>query len=131
MAVDRKQLKRDYKNSKRPVGVYCVRNLTSGRTWVASSVDLPASLNREKATLRLGGHRLRDLQRDWNEAGEAGFAFEVLDELTQPDVPGYSPAHDLAVLLQLWLERLQPFGERGYNPAPKGTSGLTPGRPLT
>jgi hypothetical protein len=52
--------------------------------------------------------------------GANAFTFEVLDTLTAPpDQPGYDPADDLRVLEALWLERLQPFGERGYMVEPK------------
>jgi hypothetical protein len=117
-AMNRKELIRAYKETRRPMGVYRVRNIHDGRSLVGRSVDLPASLNRERAQLRMGGHRNTALQRDWNALGPDAFAFEVLDTLTPPvDQPGYDPADDLRVLEALWLERLEPFGERGYTPA--------------
>ncbi len=100
------------------MGVYRVRNTQTDRSLVARSVDLPASLNRERAQLRFGGHPNAALQRDWHAFGPDAFAFEVLDTLTPPDDrPDYDPADDLRVLEALWLERLAPFGERGYVPA--------------
>ena len=36
------------------------------------------------------------------------------------DRPGYNPADDLKALEALWLEKLMPFEERGYNARPKG-----------
>ena len=114
----KRELVRAYKESRRPMGVYCVRNLATGRALVGRAVDLPAVLNRERAALRVGAHANRELQRDWNALGPDAFAFEVLDTLAAPeDDAGYDPAEDLKVLEALWLERLQPFGERGYLPA--------------
>jgi hypothetical protein len=116
----KRELIRAYKESRRPMGVFQVRNTTDGRALVAASADLPAALNHHRAALRFGSHRNRELQRDWNALGPDAFAFEVLDTLTAPeDAPTYDPADDLAVLEALWLERLQPFGERGYHPPPR------------
>ena len=97
------------------MGVYRVVNTRDGRSLVGRSVDLPAILNRERAALRFGAHHNAALQRDWNALGPDAFAFEVLDTLTPPaDDPGYDPDVDLRVLETLWLERLEPYGERGY-----------------
>ena len=113
--MDRKALVRSYKETRRPMGVYRVRNVRDGRSLVRASVDLPASLNRERTQLRFGGHRNADLQRDWNALGPDAFAFEVLDTLTAPDdQPSYDAADDLAVLEALWRERLVSAGERDY-----------------
>jgi hypothetical protein len=117
--VDRKALIREYKETSRPMGVYQVRNTVHGKVLVGTSVDLPSILNRHRAALRLGGHTNRGLQKDWNELGPEAFEFEVLDTLTPSDRPGYKPADDLRELEELWLEKLSPFDERGYNTRPK------------
>lgn len=117
--MDRRKLKREYKESRRPMGVFRVRNTTNDKSLVGSSIDLPAMLNRQRAQLGMGMHPNRALQTDWNELGSEAFAFEVLDTLTAPDNPGYDPSDDLRALEQLWLDRLSPFGEQGYNSTPK------------
>jgi len=102
------------------MGVYRVHNTVNGRSLVGTSRDLPSILNRERAELKLGGHRNKQMQADWNEMGASAFMFEVLDTLSVPaDQPNYDPAHDLRVLEALWLERLKPFGEHGYMREPK------------
>ena len=50
--MDRKTLIREYKESRRPMGVYRVLNTTNGRALVGVSVDLPSMLNRQRAQLR-------------------------------------------------------------------------------
>ena len=115
----RAELRRSYKETPRPMGVYCVRNVRDGRALVARSVDLPASLNRERAALRFGGHPNAALQRDWNALGPDAFVFEVLDTLAAPEGrPDYDPADDLRVLEALWVERLAASDQRGYLPRP-------------
>ena len=67
------------------MGVYQVRNLTSGKVLIGSSTDVPAMLNRQQAQLRLGVHPNRQLQVDWQSLGPDAFAFEILDTLAPPD----------------------------------------------
>ena len=119
MSEHTKALKREYKQARRPMGVYRVRNTVHNRSFVGSTIDLPAMLNRQRAQLSMGAHANRALQKDWAELGPEAFEFEVLDELTPPDRPDYDPTADLRVLEGLWLDRLSQCEERGYNKTPK------------
>jgi hypothetical protein len=121
--MDRKAAIRSYKETPRPMGVWRIRNLRSDKCLIGTSVDLPAMLNRTRAQLRFGGHPNKELQADWNALGDAAFAFEVLDELAVPQnapeaPPPPDPSEELKVLEALWLERLTPWGERGYHAIP-------------
>jgi hypothetical protein len=51
-----------------------------------------------------------------NEFGEENFAFEILAEVEPTDDPNFNLSDELTLLEQIWLEELQPFDERGYNP---------------
>lgn len=111
----KKELKRAYQQGHPPLGVYQIRCLANEKIFVGSSLNLSGILNREKFALQQGGHKNRALQADWNTFGTAGFAFEILDELTPRPDPAYDYREDLTVLEDVWLEQLQPYGERGYN----------------
>ena len=117
--MDKRALKREYKEAAVAAGVYRVWNKQRDRSLVGSNVNVNAILNRHRAELRMGAHRNRELQGEWNEIGEDGFVFEVLDTLPASDEPGYDVKGELRVLEELWLERLLPYGERGYNIPPK------------
>lgn len=119
--MDKKALIREYKQNRRPMGAYRVHNTVKDKSLVGVSTDLPSILNRQRAQLKLGAHRNRALQQDWNALGPDAFAFEVLDEIKPPDEPDYDPTDDLRVLEELWLEKLEPFDDRGYNARPKRT----------
>jgi hypothetical protein len=112
--ADQKQLIRDYKTTPRPMGVYRVRNVPMRKSLVASSADLASMLNRLRFQLQNGPHKDSALQRDWNELGPTGFAFEVLDYLQPKDEPTYDPREDLSVLKELWTEKLVASGETVY-----------------
>ncbi len=116
MAKDRKTLIREYKETPRTMGVGRIRNTTTDATLIVAGRDLPSLLNRHRAQLRLGAHRNRRLQKDWNRIGPDGFAFEVLDTLAPGEEPGYDPTEDLRVLEELWMDRLSPVEPKGYHP---------------
>jgi hypothetical protein len=113
--MDRKAKIREYKERLRPIGIFQVRNTANGKLLIGSATDVPAMLNRQQAQLRLGAHPNAPMQADWKAFGPDAFVFETLDLLTPPEDPAYDPKADLKVLEALWLEKLAPFGERGYN----------------
>jgi hypothetical protein len=119
--MDRKALVRQYKESPRPAGVFRVLNTENGRGLLGSSPDLPGMLNRQRFQLENGLHPDRELQRDWNELGEAAFAFEVLDVLKPSDDPSYNPSEDLRTLKGMWLEKLTASGAPLYRQSTRGT----------
>jgi hypothetical protein len=102
------------------MGVYQIRNTISDKLWIDSSINVPAKFNRYRLQLNAGSHPSRTLQADWKEFGEGSFEFELLEPLEPRSDPGYDYAADLEVLEDLWLEKLKPYGARGYN-EPKKT----------
>ena len=112
--MDRRELKRHYKETPRPMGVYRIVNRTSGRALIATSTDLTAILNRHRAQLNFGNHPDGELQRDWNRQGPEEFVFEIVDTLEPKTAPGYDPVEDLELLGELWRTRLYPDGAPGY-----------------
>jgi hypothetical protein len=104
--MNRKELIREYKQRRRPMGVYRVLNTVTGHALVAASRDLTSILNRHQAQLSMGAHPSGVLQADWAEHGPDSFVFEVLDTLTPPDRPDYDPLEDLTVLEDMWLDKL-------------------------
>lgn len=111
----RRELIREYKRTPKEMGVYAIRNKTNGKCFIGANRDLRARINRHIMCLKTGSETIRELQADWNALGEDAFEFEVLDLLEPSDKPGYDPGEDLEVLESLWLEKLMPWGEQGYN----------------
>ena len=62
----------------------------------------------------------KEMQRDFNDVGEAGFAFEVLDYLAPKEDIGHDYMEELKILENMWLEKLMPYGDKGYNSQGKG-----------
>ncbi len=120
--MDRKaELKRQYKENPPPPGIYKISNKANGKIFIGKGMNVQGKLNGQKAELRMGSHRNPELQQDWNRFGADQFAFEVIDCL-EPSAadPRQDARSDLAALERLWLVKLRPYGERGYNRAPEG-----------
>jgi hypothetical protein len=111
----RKELKLAYKETPRPMGVYVIRNNASGRLLVGASMNLPAASNAQSFQLRMKCHRNRALQHDWDAFGGDAFAFEVLEEVDAAKVPQEEWREAVAALEEKWLDKLQPYGDKGYN----------------
>ena len=112
--MDRKEQIRKYKETARPMGVFRVRNCVTGRSLVASSVDLPSMLNRQRFQLEMGGHADKQLQADWNELGPDAFEITILDELEPPEDPAHDSSEDLVMLVEMWREKLTAADEGDF-----------------
>jgi hypothetical protein len=114
----RQNLKRAYKEREKPAGIFQVKNLSNGKVLLGSSLNLEGPLNSHKFMLTIGRHRNEELQKDWNASGPDNFAFEILEVVKPGSDPGFDMNDELTLLEQIWIEKLQPFGERGYNREP-------------
>ena len=112
--TDKRALKRQYLDTRTHAGVYAIRNLRTGRTMVAGSPNVQGALNRHRFELRQGNHRDAQLQRDWNEHGEASFVFEVLDVVKPREDPAFDVARELRTLVELWRQEFACRAEAGY-----------------
>ncbi len=115
MGKTRQEIKREYKERKKPAGIFQIRNTANGKVYLGSSLNLEGPLNGHKFMLTIGRHRNPALQKEWNEFGADKFTFEVLEVVKVKDDPNFNLEDELTLLEQIWVEKLQPFGERGYN----------------
>jgi len=113
--VDKKAKIREYKNTPRPMGVFQIKNTVNDKILIGSSNNLPAILNRFEAELKMGSCRNFLLQEEWKQFGPDAFEFEALEILKPLDDPSYNPSEDLHFLEELWIEKLKPYGDKGYN----------------
>ena len=58
----------------------------------------------------------KELQKDWNQYGKDEFTFDILEILNKNNNnPYFNEKEALLELEEKWLEKLQPYGEKGYN----------------
>jgi hypothetical protein len=109
-----KELKRDYKSFKPPMGVFAVRNTRNNRFQIHATRNLKAGMNRLKLEITPPTDPNLDLLSDWKTMGPEAFEIRVLDELKPRDVPGWDPDDDLKELEAMWRERLIAEGGTPY-----------------
>jgi group I intron endonuclease len=108
-------IKREFKERKKEAGVFRVVNTANGKVLLGSSFNLQGPLNAHRFMLTIGSHRNKTLQKEWNEFGEDKFVFEILETVKVKDETNFDIKDELTLLEQIWIEKLKPFGERGYN----------------
>ncbi len=111
----KKELIRQYKETPRPMGVFQIKNNANGKVFLLKALNIPGIINRHQLELQRGMHRNHELQNDWNRYGEAAFSFDTLATLKPEEHLPEEWAGEVAALLKLWLEKLQPYGDAGYN----------------
>ncbi len=114
----KKELKNAYKLFTPPMGIIQIKNSQNGKIFICGSLNIPGIINRYRFQLKLGSHKNRALQNEWNEFGEDSFTFETLETIEPKTDPAWKAADELNRRKEFWLEKLQPFGERGYNSKP-------------
>jgi hypothetical protein len=114
----RADLRRAYKETPRQAGIFQIKNTRTARILLGSSTNLHGPLNKHRFMLSIGKHDNAALQKDWNQFGADAFSFEILEVVKPSDDPLFNLDDELTLLEQIWIEKLQPFGERGYNPGP-------------
>jgi len=111
----RKDLIREYKERRKPAGVFQIRNSVNGKVFFGSSKNLEGVFNGHRFRLDFGSHNNAALQADWKSYGADAFEFEILEEVKFTDAPHFDLEDELTLLEQIWLEKLEPYGDRGYN----------------
>lgn len=110
----KKELKQLYKETKTEAGVYQIKNTQNGKIFVGSTRNLK-TLSGKQFSLEMGTDTNKMLQNEWKEFGKEAFVFEVLEVLKQKETGYFDAKNELKKLEEAWLDKLQPYGERGYN----------------
>lgn len=97
------------------MGIYQIKNKKNGKIYIGSAKDLQGIINRNKFQLKNSLHTNAELQKDYNEVGEEWFSFDILDYLKPKEDMNYDYTKELEILEAMWLEKLQPYHEKGYN----------------
>ena len=110
----KKELKMQYKETKVQAGIYQIKNIKNQKVFIVSTKNLK-TINGKKFELEAGSCTNKTLQQEWNEYGKESFVFEELEILKEEDISPLGIKGDLKRLEEKWLEKLQPYGERGYH----------------
>lgn len=117
----KKEIATAYAKSFRPMGIFQLRNLENGKIFVGAAMDLDGMRNR---IAFFGGPQeapFHELKEEWAQYGPERFVFEIVDRLKPKSDSLDDPAElnqykaELDELLELWLDKLQPYDDKGYN----------------
>ena len=111
----RKALIREYKENPPAAGILQIKNTANGKIFIGKGLNVQGKLNGHQAQLKFNSHRNKTLQADWNQYGPEPFVFEVLEYLNEDAARQTNRYDELTALESIWLDRLQPYGDHGYN----------------
>jgi group I intron endonuclease len=96
-------------------GVYTITNISTGKVYVGSAVNVRRRWETHRRELRRGAHPNRYLQSSWNAHGEPEFSFVLVESVEE--------STDLVSREQWWLDVLQSADRaHGYNISPTAYS---------
>lgn len=101
----RRDIVRDYKARKVPVGIFSLRCEPTGEAWLGMSRNLDGAANSALMSLRLGSHRNAALQAGWTAHGEAAFVYAVVESLDE-DLSPIGREDWLKARLRHWIAAL-------------------------
>jgi hypothetical protein len=113
----RKQLLAEYKEIKTLMGIVKITNQMNGKIFMKSYPNLKNKWLTIQGQLNMGRFANMELQKDWNRHGSQSFTYEVLEAKKTDDITDVRWA--MKQMMKPWLEKLQPFGDRGYNKPPR------------
>jgi hypothetical protein len=113
--MNKKEMMNKYKQTVQPMGILQIKNLKNGKIFLESTKNLQGKINSSKFQLKNSLHLNKEMQKDFNEIGEEGFSFDILDYLKPKEDLNFDYTEELKILLDMWLEKLQPYDEKGYN----------------
>lgn len=61
------------------VGIYCIKNVVTGRMYIGSSINIEKRWHQHRYQLNTNRHENHYLQHSWNKHGEGSFEFSILE----------------------------------------------------
>jgi len=113
----RKELLEEYSQIKTIMGAIQITNKVNGKIFVDTYPNLKNKWIMIQSQLDMGRFANLQLQKEWKEFGAESFTYEVLEEKEADEVKDRK--WELKQLEKQWLEKLQPYGDRGYNKPPR------------
>jgi hypothetical protein len=109
----RKELQEQYKELKTYMGIIQIKNKVNGKVFIDTSRNLKNQWLTIQWQLEAGRFANSELQKEWKEFGAEAFTYEVLEEKETQDIADIR--WELKQMETQWLEKLQPYDDRGYN----------------
>ncbi|MBN7772117.1 GIY-YIG nuclease family protein [Clostridium aminobutyricum] len=109
----RKELVEQYKQIKIYMGIFQIKNEKNGKIYIGTCSNLKNRWLTLRGQLEIGRFANAELQKEWKQQGPEVFDYEVLE---QKEVkPETDVKWELKQMEKMWLVKLQPYDEKGYN----------------
>jgi hypothetical protein len=102
----RRDIAREYKERKVPIGIFSLRCEPTGETWIGSSRNLDGAANSALLGLRMGSHRNKAMQAAWTAHGGDAFVYAVVETLEE-DLSPVGKEDWLKARLRHWIAALE------------------------
>ncbi len=113
--IDKKEIRKEYKNKKQPAGLFAVKNKPDNKMYIGTSLNLPAKLRSVTFELEQESHAFKNLLEDYKRLGKDQFEIFVLDEIEIKDETDRELRKELKDLEEMWVEKLKSEGVSFYN----------------
>ncbi len=114
---NRKELLEKFKQIKDYMGVVKITNKVNGKIFIEAYPNLKNKWLTMQGQLKEGRHPNSQLQKDWSELGPDAFTYEVLEQKESGEITDMK--WELKQIRKPWLDKLKPYGEKGYNKPPE------------
>ena len=105
--MDKKEMRRAYLARAREGGVYLIRNRENGRALLMSAADMETAKNRFAFMQATNTSPSMKMAEEWKRCGKDAFSLEILETISKKEEQTDREfADDIAVLLELWREKL-------------------------
>jgi hypothetical protein len=113
--INKKEIKKEYKNQKHPVGLYAVKNKRDNKMFIGASLNLPAKIRGITFELEHGSHTYDNLRNDYKILGKENFEIFILDQIEVKDETDRELQAELETLEAMWVDKLKNEGVTFYN----------------
>ncbi|WNQ12520.1 GIY-YIG nuclease family protein [Paenibacillus aurantius] len=107
----------EFNQIKTYMGVAQIKNEVNGKIFIDSYPNLKNKWFTLQMQLNQGRFANAQLQKDWKGFGADAFTYEVLQQKETDKITDMR--WEQKQILKLWLQKLQPYGDKGYNKPPK------------
>lgn len=113
--INKKEIRKEYKNQKHPAGLYAVKNKPGNKMFIGTSINLPAKIRGITFELEMGSHTYDNLVNDYKLLGKENFEIFILDQIEVKDETERELKAELETLEAMWVEKLKSEGVTFYN----------------
>lgn len=113
--INKKEIKKEYKNQKHPAGLYAVKNRPDNKMFIGTSPNLPAKIRGITFELEMGSHAYHNLADDYKKLGKENFEIFILDQIEVKDETDRELQAELETLEAMWVDKLKNEGVTFYN----------------